>query len=115
MEGVTVLHEFTVGGPSVAGFILAGILAICAFSAAVWGLYNRLRHSNKAWHWKHIIACLVITLMSLGLIAWGTTLEAETRYKVILDESVPYVAFTEQYEVVGQEGEIYTIRDRNAN
>ena len=32
MEGVTVLHEFTVGGPSVIGFILAGILAICAFS-----------------------------------------------------------------------------------
>ena len=115
MEGVTVLHEFTVGGPSVVGFILAGILAICAFSAAVWGLYNRLRHNNKAWHWKHIIACLVITLMSLGLIAWGTTLETETRYKVILDESVPYVDFTERYEVVGQEGEIYTIRDRNVN
>jgi hypothetical protein len=47
--------------------------------------------------------------------AWGASIEKETRYKVILDETVPYVAFTEQYEVVGQEGEIYTIRDRNAN
>jgi low affinity Fe/Cu permease len=115
MEGVTVLHEFTVGGPSDVGLIFAGVLAICAFSTAIWGLYSRLCRSNKTWHWYYIIACLVITLMSLGLIAWGTTFEAETRYKVILDEDVPYVAFTEQYEVVGQEGEIYTIRDRNAN
>nr|DAR47122.1 MAG TPA: hypothetical protein [Caudoviricetes sp.] len=40
---------------------------------------------------------------------WGPTY---SEYKVIIDESVSFAEFTGKYEVVGQEGEIYTVVER---
>jgi ABC-type uncharacterized transport system permease subunit len=36
----------------------------------------------------------------------------ETHYKVTVDESVSMKEFNEKYEVLGQEGKIYTVRER---
>ena len=33
-------------------------------------------------------------------------------YKVLIDESVSLVEFNEKYEIIGQEGSIYTIIER---
>ena len=39
-------------------------------------------------------------------------IEYETQYKVTIDETVSMVEFNEKYEVVEQEGKIYTVRER---
>lgn len=110
MEGITILHEFTVGGPSVFGIGLAAIVALAALAVAVWGIVMKWRFKNQAWKWREIIFALVTCLVMVAGIAWSLTWETETRYKVTIDETVPYVAFTEQFEVLGREGSIYTVR-----
>jgi hypothetical protein len=51
-----------------------------------------------------------VTFIILAIFCVDTT--EVTEYKVTIDDSVKYVEFTEKYEVVDQEGEIYTVRER---
>lgn len=113
MEGLTLLHQFTAGGPSIYGIVVGGILALAFLALAIWGLVMKWRYKNPAWKWKEVIACLVVALIFLGGIAWTLSWDYETRFKVTIDDTVPYNAFTERFEVVSQEGEIYTIRYRD--
>lgn len=113
MEGVTLLHQFTTGGPSIFSIVLCGILALAFLSLAVWGIVMKWRYKNKTWKWKEIIACLIATLVFLGGIAWTLSWDYETHFKVTIDETVPYVAFTEKFEVISREGSIYTVRYRD--
>lgn len=113
MEGVTLLHQFTTGGPSIFSIVLCGILALAFLSLAVWGIVMKWRYKNKTWKWKEVIACLIATLVFLGGIAWTLSWDYETHFKVTIDETVPYVAFTEKFEVISREGSIYTVRYRD--
>ena len=42
----------------------------------------------------------------------GTPTEYETQYKVTISDEVNFNEFTEQYEIIDQEGKIYTVRER---
>lgn len=58
------------------------------------------------------MASLFVTLMILGLYSGMTKYETgRYEYKVAIDDSVSMVEFLEKYEIVSQEGKIYTIRD----
>ena len=61
---------------------------------------------------------LIITIVGaliagvfLGVV-WMTPTEYETQYKVTADDSVSIVDFYDRYEVLDQEGKIYTVRER---
>ena len=43
----------------------------------------------------------------------GTPTEYETQYKVTISDEVSMNDFLECYEIVSQEGKIYTVRERN--
>lgn len=43
----------------------------------------------------------------------GTPSKYETQYKVIISDEVPMNEFVEVYEIVDQEGKIYTVRERD--
>ena len=113
MEGVTLLHQFTAGGPSIFGIVCAAVLALFTLSFAIWGIVDILRFKRTRFKWKEVIVCLVLTLVFLGGIAWTMTWDTETNFKVTIDETVPYKAFTERFEVLDIEGEIYTVRYRD--
>jgi hypothetical protein len=51
----------------------------------------------------------------LGLIPAWTTLpkEYEAQYKVIISDEVSMNDFLSKYEIIDQEGKIYTVRERN--
>lgn len=68
-------------------------------------------------------ADLVVFCITLGLIAGamlgaiiGRALaeptEYETEYKVAIDDTVSMNEFLEQYEIIDQEGKIYTVREK---
>lgn len=64
---------------------------------------------------KFFAACTLIIIILAGVVSYffGHKYEYEV-YKVKLDEStINYVEFFEQYEVINQEGKIYTVKDRN--
>ena len=42
----------------------------------------------------------------------GEPIEYETQYKVVIDDSVSMNEFTEKYEIIDQEGKIYTVREK---
>ena len=61
---------------------------------------------------------LIITIVGaliagalLGII-WMTPTEYETQYKVTADDSVSIVDFYDKYEVLDQEGKIYTVAEK---
>ena len=115
MEGVTLLHQYTTGGPSIAGIVCAAIIALIALSVAVWGIVSILHFRQTRFKWKEVIFYLAITLTLLGGIAFTLTWDAETNFKVTIDETVPYKEFTERFEVLNIEGEIYTVRYKDGS
>jgi hypothetical protein len=54
-----------------------------------------------------IIGCLPASTM--------TPSEYETQYKVIISDEVPMNDFLERYEILDQEGKIYTVRERSCD
>ena len=115
MEGVTLLHQFTTGGPSIFGIVCAAVLVLFALGFAIWGIADILHYKRGRFKWKEVIIYLVVALVFLGGIAWTMTWDTETNFKVTIDETVPYKAFTERFEVLDIEGEIYTVRYRDGS
>ena len=69
--------------------------------------------------WKDLLIGAIIGLLvgaGFGAIAGSgekTPTEYETQYKVTISDEVPMNDFLERYEIIDQEGKIYTVRDRN--
>lgn len=47
-----------------------------------------------------------------GSIIFGTPIEYTTEYKVIISDEVNFNEFQEKYEIISQEGKIYTIEEK---
>ena len=48
----------------------------------------------------------------IGGLALATPVEYETHYKVTIDDSVSMSEFMDKYEILDQEGKIYTVREK---
>ena len=57
-----------------------------------------------------LLGVLIGGLFADGILPKAT--EYETQYKVTIDDSVSVNEFNEKYEIIGQEGKIYTVRER---
>lgn len=107
MEGVTILSTTTVaiGIPLWVGILIALLVGV------LWGLIMFGISDEPIL--GVISGALAAILITIAFVVTGSfSNQEETHYKVILDDSVQYVEFTEKYEVIDQEGEIYTIRER---
>lgn len=54
------------------------------------------------------VSCIIFT--SIGMLTQQPT--ERYKYKVTIDDSVNFNEFSEKYEIVDQEGKIYTIQER---
>lgn len=68
--------------------------------------------------WELILFCLVLGIIGgamsggvLGNVA-KTPMAYETHYKVTIDDSVSMNEFLDKYEILDQEGKIYTVKER---
>ena len=109
MEGITILNEFVVDNAPVGWFaIVAGValLGVC-----FWALISFI-----GWReYGYSIAFVILGAICSGLIVFGATIintPPETRYQVLIDESVSMSEFFEKYEILEQEGKIYTIKEK---
>ena len=68
--------------------------------------------------WSNIVISIVFGLIlsfAFGYISGDTMripTEYETQYKVIISDEVSMNEFVEKYEIIDQEGKIYTVRER---
>ena len=109
MEGITILSTATVTlGISWGAAIL---IAIGAF-AFIYFIFCLTTVDELIEYLYAAIVAVFVT--AIGLIpVWASIDTTEvTEYKVTIDDSVKYVEFTEKYEVIDQEGEIYTVREK---
>lgn len=58
------------------------------------------------------ICSLIVVIASLCCAVLGIGAKEVTRYQVLIDSSVSYAELTEHYEVIKQEGLIYTIQEK---
>lgn len=91
-------------------------LGVFLIGMIVLGLYlNHTEHAGTGF----VIFCIIIGLIAGAIVgAMGGSLLAkptdyENEYKVTIDDTVSMNEFLEQYEIIDQEGKIYTVREKN--
>lgn len=105
MEGVTILST----GTAMLGISWGWAILLALLVFVIIYAFDPL---GDGFDWRIGFATFmfVLSFLSLAFLAVDTT--EVTEYKVTIDDSVKYVEFTEKYEVIDQEGEIYTVRER---
>ena len=71
-------------------------------------------YGSKVWGcvWNDLADCIDVPESTDLEYGYCYCFDGENYYKVTIDPSCSYIEFTENYEIVEQEGEIYTIKER---
>lgn len=115
-EGIEILSQSEVGTNISMNWLAFGTvlgLSIIFGVVCVWGFSP---HELDEW----IISVLVILIFVIFGIAFGTLLgyttgepiKYEMQYKVTISDEVLMNEFLEKYEIIDQDGKIYTIREK---
>ena len=109
MEGITILNQFVVDNAPVGWLAaVAGAVLLCV---CFWAFISFI-----GWReYGYSIAFVILGIICSGLIVSGVTITntpPETRYQVLIDESVSMSEFFEKYEIIEQEGKIYTVKEK---
>ena len=95
MNGVEVLNTIQGKGLDVAFIVLAAVLLIFAIILV--------------WNDSEI---LFVVCMALATVCLITASPQKTQYKVTISDNVSFEEFNEKYEVIKQEGDIFTVEMR---
>lgn len=118
MDGLWIINvNPPVRCPDVTWFVLGGMAFVFAI-VVLWGVQSYVWPLDGD-EWFEVIA--IGALMSilgavLGVVIWsGVSDDAKrstTTYDVLISDEVKMNEFNEQYEIVSQNGNIYTIKER---
>lgn len=93
-------------------FISTGILLILF---VVFGVFMSVIYKE----WDHVIIGIIIGV-AFGVIfgpilgsVTGKPVRYETQYKIIISEDVSMTEFYERYEMIEQDGKIFTVREKS--
>ena len=111
-----ILYQYT-GIAQTPGWKLVTILSVCSF--LVWVgivIADKIILDKKYDQGTGLFAAVILAIILL-MGAFSLTIgkgEPYNIYKVTLDENtIDYVSFLDQYEIIDQEGKIYTVKNRN--
>lgn len=129
MDGVVILESFEVatawaesfslGSAIIAGVFmgLCGVITGLVIVGIIAGVKNLTRKSfNKLL--ITTLSTLGVIGLSIGLLKGGywlpdkTPTEYETQYKIALESNVNYKEFTDKYEIIDFENDVYTVREK---
>ena len=110
MEGIVVLDTYTTGGFD-SGALFAGILfnvlSLCALVLTII-----LVSDGESTAFFLLVPCFICIILGISAFCEVNKTPEETVYKVIIDDSVPMKEFYSRYEIVNQEGLIYSIKEK---
>ena len=115
MTGIEILSMTEVATEYTYNYLAAGII----YLLLIIGCGILMAFASGYWNWKNFgLGVLVGVLIGVLLFAAVCKISREpiayeTQYKVLLDESISLTDFLEKYEILGQDGKIYIIRERN--
>ena len=109
MAGIEILHSFQVPIGYDFNWVAAGIVFGIFLIIGIWG-FEPFRYRI----WGILIVSIFFGVLFAIMAGSGfhTPNEFETHYEVLLSDEITLTEFLEDYEIVGQEGKIYTIRER---
>lgn len=81
----------------------------------IFGIIMSIEHCDWSNLLIYVIAGTVLAGIFGSIFGAGFRIEKahETQYKVVISDEVSMNEFTENYEIIDQDGKIYTVRDRN--
>lgn len=84
-------------------------LCIWFLAVSIIALFELIKHKGKSW----IAGILFIIFITLTITCGGLIPKDkyETRYQVIVDDSVSMNEFQSKYEIIKVEGKIYTVTE----
>ena len=110
IDGITILSESVYRGCDSKlcfGFAMASLIfAILAIGCLITDEYGELSKIFLTF------VCLCVTAAVISYLVWRQTMYEFPEYKVTISDDVSFNELYEKYEIVEQEGEIYTIRER---
>ena len=107
MEEVAVAFGWSIWGMLFGFIVAAGIFGLT-------GLFIEAAEGGAGW--LVFISGTLIAGLIMGLVFGsmdGEPTAYETRYKVTVSDEVPMNEFLARYEIIDQEGKIYTVRERD--
>lgn len=115
MEGITILATNSVYmEPSFWAQIglIIGTAGVISFAIHALGNHSLLDTVEII-----VFSGLAIVFLALGILSWKviekqTSVFSHYEYKVLIDDSVSLNEFNEKYEILDQEGQIYTVIER---
>jgi hypothetical protein len=114
MTGVEILAMEEVA--TAFGFDIVSFLIMLTVSVVFGALIGWLSDTNNfanGWFFGMIFSGAVglILAIAIGVSSESKPIEYETRYKVIISDEVSMNDFLSKYEIIDQEGKIYTVRE----
>lgn len=116
MQGVEILTSAQVATEFAYNWTAAWITLVAVFGLCL--IFSIVSFFINGCDWEFILlgsAAGVILGLFFGILSGGifTTPDTyETQYKVIISDEVSMTEFYERYEVIGQDGKIFTVKEK---
>lgn len=112
MNGVTILNTYNkyISGPGINGavifFIILIILCILSFIICIKDKDNDAP--------CFLVVAIIFSLIAYGFYCHGNpTYSSYEAYRITIDDTVLFNEFNQKYEIIDQEGSIYTVKERD--
>ena len=110
MNGIEILSSKTMYNTILPGYwAFIGLLLAFVFICLAVYFYVNLHDASA-------ILCLVLIVVSVVIVCLGVISNKNSidyiEYKVTIDDSVSMNEFTDKYEIIDQEGKIYTVKEK---
>ena len=118
MTGVEILTTTEVATKYAFGwtwFVVAGSIVALLGTALILWLVNKEEPTGGVVNIIFSIVMGFILGAAVGFLVGTTTCtpaEYETKYKIIISDEVKFTEFLDKYEILDQEGKIYTVKER---
>ena len=114
MDGVTILNEFSCRGVDASRFVAIIFMAVLMIGFVIYMFIDMWRCTGWIGRifttlvWFPFGAIVVLSAIA----SYNDFTTFHTQYVVTIDDSVGYNEFTERYEITSQDGNVYTVRER---
>ena len=106
LQGVEILSQEVVTDMTFNfGIFIIGVI----FSIILAVIVSMLLSTNLLFNIIYIIGFIISIVLG---VVYANSSESYTQYKVTISDEVNFVEFNEKYEIISQDGKLYTIKER---
>lgn len=110
MDGVTILNQ--IEGVSVFHFrIILMLLCFVLMALSIYSIHSIIKNKDYGVLYAPIIG-IIFSVIGFGVAIYEISKPPHINYEVTISDKVSFKDLTDKYEIIGQRGEIYVVRER---